>query len=147
MKAKLLILTAIIVTIFACNKDTYTTKPQLTFKSVNGKVFSGASSIIFSLEFTDAEGDISDSIWVQKVTKTKGCNNFSDRVKIPAFTATPNLKGIFEVGYTTGFIPGSIYTVVPRCGKNDTCYFRFWASDKAKNKSDTVVSSDIIILN
>ena len=71
MKAKILILTAIIVTIFACNKDTYTTKPQLTFKSVNGKVFTGAAAIIFSLEFTDAEGDISDSIWVQKVTKTK----------------------------------------------------------------------------
>jgi len=51
------------------------------------------------------------------------------------------------VGYNTGFIPGSIYTVIPKCGKSDTCYFRFWASDKAKNKSDTVVSSDIIIVN
>ena len=70
MKAKILILTAIIGIMFACNKDTYTTKPQLTFKSVNGKVFTGAAAIVFSLEFTDAEGDISDSIWVQKVTKT-----------------------------------------------------------------------------
>ena len=146
MKAKLLIFSAIILGITACKKDTYTTRPQLEFKSVNGKVFGNGSAIIFSIEFTDKEGDIQDSIWIQKVSKVNGCNSFGDRAKIPAFTATSNLKGVFEVGYSIGFVPGSNYTVIPTCVKNDTCFFRFWARDGAKNLSDTVVSPDIVIL-
>lgn len=145
MKAKLLIISTILLAVIACKKDTYTTKPQLTFKSVNGKSFGPNQAIIFSLEFTDKEGDIQDSIWVQKVTRVNGCNNFNDRVKIPSFTPTNNLKGIFEVGYSTGNISGSNYTVIPTCNKTDTCFFRFWVSDLAKNRSDTVVSTDIII--
>ncbi|NCT95559.1 MAG: hypothetical protein GXC72_14135 [Chitinophagaceae bacterium] len=146
MKAKLLIISAIIIGAWACKKDTYTTRPQLKFKSVNGKVFGNNQAIVFTIEFTDKEGDVQDSIWVQKVSRTNGCNNFSDRVKIPAFTATPNLKGDFELGYSIGIVPGGNYTVIPTCSKNDTCYFRFWARDKAKNVSDTIVSSDIVIL-
>lgn len=146
MKAKLLIFSAILLGIAACKKDTYTTSPLLKFKSVNGKTFGSNSAIIFSLEFTDKEGDVQDSIWVQKITRVNGCTSFSDRAKIPSFTATSNLKGVFEIGYSTGFVPGSNYTVIPSCSKNDTCYFRFWTRDKAKNMSDTVVSPDIIIV-
>ena len=145
MKAKLLIISTILLAVAACKKDTYTTKPKLTFKSVNGTSFGPNSAIIFSIEFTDKEGDIQDSIWVQKVTRVNGCSNFSDRVKIPSFTPVNNLKGTFEIGYSTGNIPNSIYTVIPTCNRTDTCFFRFWASDLAKNKSDTVVSPDIII--
>lgn len=146
MKAKLLIFSAILIGIISCKKDTYTTKPQITFKSVNGTSFGNGQAIIFSIEFTDKEGDIQDSIWVQKVTRVNGCNNFSDRVKIPTFTPTNNLKGTFEIGYSTSFIPGTNYTVIPTCSKNDTCFFRFWARDNAKNQSDTVVSPNIVIL-
>lgn len=146
MKAKLLIFSAIILGITACKKDAYTTRPQLTFKSVNGKTFGSNSAIIFSIEFTDKEGDLQDSIWVQKITRVNGCASFSDRAKIPNFTATSNLKGVFEIGYSTGFVPGSNYTVLPSCSKTDTCYFRFWTRDNAKNVSDTVVSPDIIIV-
>lgn len=146
MKAKLLIFSAIILGITACKKDTYTTRPQLTFKSVNGKTFGSNSAIIFSIEFTDKEGDLQDSIWVEKITRVNGCASFGDRAKIPNFTATSNLKGVFEIGYSTGFVPGSNYTVLPSCSKTDTCYFRFWTRDKAKNVSDTVVSPDIIIV-
>ena len=146
MRAKLLIFSAIILGITACKKDTYTTRPQLTFKSVNGKTFGSNSAIIFSIEFTDKEGDLQDSIWVQKITRVNGCASFGDRAKIPNFTATSNLKGVFEIGYSTGFVPGSNYTVLPSCSKTDTCYFRFWTRDKAKNVSDTVVSPDIIIV-
>lgn len=146
MKAKLLIFSAILLGITACKKDSFTTRPQLQFKSVNGKTFGSGSAIIFSLEFTDKEGDLQDSIWVQKVTRVNGCNNFSDRAKIPNFTATSNLKGVFEIGYSNGFVPGSNYTVIPSCSKIDTCYFRFWTRDNAKNASDTVVSPDIIIV-
>ncbi|SKA03030.1 hypothetical protein [Sediminibacterium ginsengisoli] len=146
MKTKVLILAAITLLILSCNKDTYNTRPKLTFKEVNGNVFGNAQAVIFTLEFTDKEGDVQDSLWVQKVSRTNGCNNFGDRIKIPAYTSTSNLKGIFEVGYSTSVIPNSNYTILPKCSKDDTCYFKFWVRDNGKNVSDTVVSPDIVIL-
>lgn len=149
MKTKVLILTAItLIATLSCNKDTYNTRPKLTFKSVNGNVFSNMQAIIFNIEFTDKEGDIQDSIWVQKITRIAGCNNFSDRMKIPSFIPTSNLKGIIEIGYSIGINPSSPYPILSQCsiGKNDTCYFKFWARDTQKNVSDTVVSPDIVIL-
>lgn len=148
MKTKTLILTAITLIALSCNKDTYNTRPKLTFKSVNGSSFSANQTIIFNIEFTDKEGDLQDSIWVQKVTRIAGCNNFSDRLKIPAFIPTPNLKGTLEIGYGIGLNSPGGYPILPQCpvGKNDTCYFKFWARDSQKNVSDTVTSPNIVIL-
>lgn len=148
MKTKLWLVLAITLAFSACSKDSYNTRPNLTFKSVNGNTFSNGSTLIFSIEFTDKEGDIQDSIWIQKFTRTNGCTNFSDRSKIPTFQATSNLKGIFEVGYSVGTSLNSSYPILPGCpgNKNDTCYFKFWARDLAKNVSDTVISPDIVIL-
>ncbi|GAC1531912.1 MAG: hypothetical protein NVS3B15_11710 [Sediminibacterium sp.] len=148
MKTKLLILAAIASVILSCNKDTYTTRPRLKFKSVNGTVFGNAQAIIFTIEFTDKEGDIQDRMFVQKISRTNGCasTNFTDSVKIPNFTPTPNLKGNFEIGYSTSIIPGTNYTPLSKCAKNDTFIFSFWARYNAKKIRDTVVSNDIVIL-
>jgi hypothetical protein len=114
---------------------------------VNNTAFGNGSEILFSLTFTDKEGDLQDSVWIQKITRTKGCTNFADRSKIPNFTATSNLKGILEIGYSVGTNLNSQYPILPGCpgNKNDTCYFKFWARDLGKNVSDTVISPDIII--
>jgi hypothetical protein len=103
--------------------------------------------MIFSITFTDKEGDLQDSIWIQKITKTNGCINFYDREKIPTFQATPNLKGVLEVGYSIGSNNNSYYPILPSCpgNKNDTCYFKFWARDLAQNVSDTITSPVVII--
>lgn len=148
MKTTLLISAAILFIALSCNKDTYTTRPKLTFKTVNSSSFSANQTILFNIEFTDKEGDLQDSIWIQKITRTAGCSNFSDRLKIPDFVATPNLKGTLEIGYAVGFNSQAGYPILPQCpiGKNDTCYFRFWVRDKQKNVSDTVVSPTIVIL-
>jgi hypothetical protein len=147
MRTKLGLVLAISLVFSACSKDSYNTKPNLTFTSVNNTAFSNGSEMIFKITFTDKEGDLQDSIWIQKITKTNGCINFSDRSKIPNFTATPNLKGVLEIGYSVGANLTSLYPILPACpgNKNDTCYFKFWARDLAKNVSDTVISPDIII--
>lgn len=148
MKTKLGLVLAISLVFSACSKDSYNTKPSLTFTSVNNTVFGNGNEMVFNLTFTDKEGDLQDSIWIQKITKTKGCINFSDRSKIPVFTPTANLKGILEIGYSVGTNSSSLYPILPGCpgNKNDTCYFKFWARDLGKNVSDTVVSPEIIIL-
>jgi hypothetical protein len=149
MKTKLLILFAIAVMFYACKKDTYTTKPQISIKSINSKELKQGELLIFSLSFTDAEGDIQDSIWVQKISRTCPTTSgaqFISKNRIPDFTPTSNLKGILEIGYAyNANIPG--YSSMSGCGtKNDTCYFKFWMQDKQKNKSDTITTENIVLL-
>ena len=58
MKSKLLIATITCACLTACTKDEFTTKPQLTFISVNQTEFVQGDLIEFNLEYTDKEGDI-----------------------------------------------------------------------------------------
>jgi hypothetical protein len=145
MKAKLLIIIATLTGLAACKKDSFNTTPQLTFQSVNGGVFGADQVIRFTLEFTDKEGDVQDSLWVQKISRSTVCRSFVEGFAIPSFTAVNNSKGKFEVSYSTTFISND-YAVLPNCSRNDTCFFRFWITDKAKNRSDTVNSPNIVIL-
>jgi hypothetical protein len=149
MKTKLLILLAIPVMFYACKKDTYTTKPQLSIRSINSTTLKQGDLLLFQLNFTDAEGDIQDTLWVQKISKicpgTPGAQ-FISKNKVPDFTPTSNLKGILEIGYAyNASIPG--YNAISGCGtKNDTCYFKFWLRDKAKHISDTLSTQEIVLL-
>jgi hypothetical protein len=150
MKTKILILLAIPVMFYACKKDTYTSKPQISIKSINSKQLSQGDLLLFQLDFTDAEGDIQDTLWVQKVTKTcpstPGVVQFISPYRVPEFTPVPSLKGILEIGFAyNSNVPG--YPTMGGCGtKNDTSFFRFWLKDKANNRSDTITSENIVLL-
>jgi hypothetical protein len=149
MKTKILILLAIPAMFYACKKDTYTTKPQISMKSISATTLSQGDLLTFNISFTDAEGDIQDTLWVQKISRTcpgtPGAQ-FISRNRVPNFTPTSNLKGILEINYAyNANIPG--YSTIVGCGtKNDTAYFKFWLQDKAKNVSDTLVSENIVLL-
>ncbi len=149
MKTKILILLAIPVMFYACKKDTYTSKPQLSVKSINSTVLKTGDLLYFQIQFTDAEGDISDTLWVQKISRTCPSTagvQFISKNKVPDFTPTSSLKGILEIGYGyNANIPG--YSTISGCGsKNDTAYFKFWLKDKAKNVSDTLTTDNIVLL-
>src|ERR1051326_8093839 len=102
MIAKILLTVLGIVFLTACNKDKYTTNPQLKYKEVNTKTLNRNQLLIFKLEVTDAEGDIQDTIWVQKTVKNCPNGNFTEKYKIPNFTGTKNLKGEIQVCYGYG---------------------------------------------
>lgn len=149
MKTKLLILLAIPAMFYGCKKDTYTSKPQISIKSISNKTLSQGDLLVFSIQFTDAEGDIQDTLWVQKISRTCPSTpgaQFISKNKVPDFTPTSNLKGTLEIGYAyNANISG--YSTVSGCGtKNDTAYFKFWLKDKAKNVSDTLISDNIVLL-
>ena len=63
MKTKILILLAIPFIFYACNKDTYTTKPQISMKSISSTLLKQGDILLFTIGFTDAEGDIQDTLW------------------------------------------------------------------------------------
>ncbi|NCI46090.1 hypothetical protein [Sediminibacterium soli] len=149
MKTKLLILLAIPFVFYACKKDTYTTKPQISVKQINKKVLTTGDILLFQIAFTDKEGDIQDTLWVQKVSRvcptTPGAQ-FLTRYRVPNFTPTKDLKGILEVGFAYNSSAGG-YSSIAGCGtRNDTCYFKFWLKDKANNRSDTISTENIVLL-
>jgi len=148
MKAKILILFVIAVITNSCNKSKYTDKPQLFFKSVNTTLLSPNQVLTFNIEFTDAQGDVQDTLWVQKVTKNCKKSDFVSGYRIPAFPQSKNLKGVFEVSLGYGFNLGYPSMQEPACNnQNDTCVFKFWAKDLAGNKSDTLSGPTIIIVH
>jgi hypothetical protein len=149
MKTKILIVFAIAAMFYGCSKDSYNTKPKISIRSISSTVLSPGGLLLFQIEFTDKEGDIQDTLYVQKFSKVcPGTPNvqFLSKNRVPDFTPTSDLKGILEIGYGYNVnIPG--YESMLSCaGKTDTTYFKFWLKDKANNISDTITSENIILL-
>lgn len=149
MRTKLLILLTITFFFSSCKKEEFNTKPTLTFGEVNTTQLRQGNLLIFTLNFTDKEGDIQDTLWVQKISRTCPTTpgvQFISRNKVPDFTGTPNLKGKLEITFVyNANVPGTP-SIVGCNNRNDTAFFRFWLKDKANNRSDTISSPDIILI-
>ncbi len=149
MRTKILILLAITAFFYTCKKDTFNTKPQISFNSVNATVLNQGDIITFQLDFTDKEGDIQDTLWVEKVSRTCAKEpgvQFVQSNIVPNFTPTSNLKGKLEISYQYNGNASGITKMTGCANKNDTSYFRFWLKDKAQNRSDTITSPDIVLV-
>ena len=149
MRTKILILLTFATFFYGCKKSSYTTRPQISFNSVNSTVLYQGNVVTFQLNFTDKEGDIQDTLWVEKISRT--CPNtpgvqFISNNKVPNFTATSNLDGKLEISFVyNANVPG-LSSIIGCSNRNDTSYFRFWLKDKANNRSDTIASPDIILV-
>ena len=142
------ILIALVSLIFlSCNKDTFSSTPKLTYKSVNTKTLQHNQRIKFNLSFTDLEGDVIDTMFVQKVSLNCPSSGFTDHYPIPAFPTSTKLKGDILISYANGLNNPPYTNIAFGCTKNDSCYFRFMMKDKANHKSDTVRSETIVIVN
>ncbi len=141
-----ILITLVSLIIFSCKKDTYSTTPQLTYKSVNTTHLFPNQVIKFNLTVTDAEGDIIDTMYVQKVSLNCPASNFSERVALPKFPTNKNIKTDILVSYSNGINNPGYTTIASRCTYDDSCYFRFMIKDKANHKSDTVRSETIVVV-
>lgn len=130
-----------------CKKNKFSTRPQLTYKSVSAKRVIKNQVVNFKFTFTDAEGDINLLYW-QKVGLNCIDTAFKDKLPIPVdLPQIKNQKGDLTVSFVNGDNSiNQLPTIVTTCPiASDTCFFRFVLTDQAKNKSDTV-NSDIIVL-
>jgi hypothetical protein len=138
------------VLVLGCEKGSFTTKPQLKFKSMNSNRISGNQVLVIKLELTDKEGDFTTLLGYKKTVA--GCPT-SDRLdstffKIPEdFINTKGSRG--EVDITLDqFSRGSVSCFLPGGGvRPDTSVYGFWTRDKAGNLSDTVYTEPVIIFN
>ena len=142
------IVIGIIALVFiGCSKESFTTAPQLKYKSVNTTELFPDRLIQFNLSFTDKEGDLEDSMFIEKVGSKCVASNLKLRYLFPKATGAATTSGDLLITLANGInVPGyENLSIAPRCDYNDTCYFRFILRDKAQNKSDTVQSETIII--
>jgi hypothetical protein len=139
-----LLIVAISFLAVSCNKDKFTTKPQLKFKSINREDVSKDDVLQIKLSFTDKEGDV-DSIYVEQFSINCPKTKFHEMKPIPPFSATSNTDAEFLITYGYRVNPA---LVEPQCEDvpADSCYFKFAIRDKAGNKSDTV-QTDLFILH
>jgi hypothetical protein len=152
MKIKLPAIVLIILCLATCTKDSYNTTPTLKFESVNATEFPQQAVVKFNLTCTDKEGDVVDTIWVQRISKVAACSTLVsgiDSFPIPDFHPTKNVRADFQFSYTYAgaFAPNlQACTIGNSESTTDTSYFRFWMHDKAQHISDTVQSPDLVFL-
>lgn len=128
-----------------CTKDKFESTPSLKFKSVSSTRVPAGSLVKFYLTFTDAEGDISGSIYVEKIEPNCPNSNFTDFDSIPSYPTSKNQKGEIVVTYGNNSDDPSFQNISPKCSQNDTAIFRFAIKDKANHISDTVSSPPVIL--
>ena len=149
MKLQFLIATiAACVLLAGCTKDKYATKPKLELSSINGSEFTTGSVLSFKFTVTDKEGDINDTMWVQKVSFvcTETNSGWPGAYKVPDFATTKNLKVDLDVNYCYNCGQDYPPTISGCTQRDDSCYFKFWLKDRAGNVSDTITTSTIKLL-
>jgi hypothetical protein len=147
MKMKLHTLIGILaaIVLVACDKDSFTSRPQLKLKSVSTDFVPLNAPLQFTFEFTDKEGDLGDAVGIQKISSTCDDASFIDTLKFtfPDIPRMKNTEGTLEVNLT------NINLLPIRCFGGDTvetAIFRFWIKDLAGNVSDTVEAGPITIM-
>ena len=136
------------VSILACNKDKFETKPTLKYKSSNTDVVPLSGNLQVILEFTDKEGDL-DSVFVirQRLNKKNPVPQKLLPFLLPEFGK--ETKGEILLNLNQSNSLSLQLTPIPIPGQNkfepDTLRLKFVAKDKGNNKSDTI-SRDFIVL-
>lgn len=138
---------AITVLLFtACNKDKFTTAPQISFKSYNpdqGSNYSNNSNEpVMVLEITDAEGDLgfiagkdTAKIYIKNLLTNK-----QDSMIFPDLSAAgkSNFKAEIQLGLLN--VMGGRNLPVNQRPYVDTLFFEVYVTDFAKNKSNVLVT-------
>jgi hypothetical protein len=153
MKKGLLIVFSVVLTAVACNKDNFGTTPTLKIKSINGNLIPPGqnSALVVEFEFTDKEGDVSDTLYVKKIRinqKKVATIRDSFTLRVPDFPQ--NSKGDIKV--TLDYNNYLISAINPPTSGNppvadpDTLMIQFALKDRGNHISDTVQTGPIVVI-
>ena len=151
MKFTLIVLTAFVVVMIACNKDKFLTKPTIKIKSLNTEFIPLNGSLIITLECTDKEGDVQDSVIIIKRRLNKRVvTTLRDtlRYRFPVFPNSPRTEVIATLDYQTilsAQSPPNIPGTSPPQKELDTLILKLAVRDKAGHTSDTITTNRIIV--
>jgi hypothetical protein len=136
--------------IVSCDKDKFETVPQVRIKSTTGREIPASGALKVTLEVTDKQGDVDDSLYIfRERLNQRGVSRRLLPYKIPEFPDKPSVEVEIVLDYATELtlalsainVPGS----VPPKRETDTLRLKFIVKDKAGNWSDTAVLNDIYV--
>lgn len=142
MKKSLFAAGAIALILLACNKDKFTTQPQVKIKSITPSVVVNGNIINLKGSYTDQEGDI-DTIFVVYKWYANNTASFTDtlerfafsRLGVPNNTREAELELLYE--YNT---QNTGYRIISGVNKDTTATLGLIMKDKSGNRSDYVES-------
>lgn len=140
-----------LVTLVSCNKDKLATKPSLKLKSFGPALVSNGGSLKIDLEFADLEGDISDTIYVEKIRINKQSTPTVRNILELAIPAVPNpTRGniILTLGFQVHLVSAinpPVISLNPLVVENDSLILKMSLRDQAGNYSDTLTSPLIVV--
>ncbi len=152
MKFRMIIAAVLVFTFIACNKDKFQTKPTISIKSINTEIVPLNGTFIITLECTDKEGDVEDSlILIKRRLNKRMVTTVRDtlRFKIPTFPANSRTEIQAVLDYQnilSALNPPNIPGSNPLQRELDTLVLRMAVRDKAGNTSDTVESRQIFVI-
>jgi hypothetical protein len=147
---KLFALCLTLAVLASCDKDKFETKPQVRVLSTSGKNIPSSADLRVTLEVTDKEGDVDDSLYiVRERLNRKGFSRVVLPYKLPQYPAGKS-RVEFEtiLTYATELTFGMSPVDIPGTGnKNeiDTLRLKFVVKDRAGNKSDTAILDDVYV--
>jgi len=152
MKTSVTLAAIIILAMLACSKDKFQTVPSLRVKSVSTEVVPLNGSLRVTLEFTDKEGDVHDTIWVKKKRINRRITaTLRDSLLYKIPTYPDKTKGEFEItldyqSILSAINPPNIPGSNPPRKEPDTLLVKFAVRDKAGHISDSVSIGQIVVL-
>ncbi len=145
MKQILFILSIVLIVAVACNKDKFTTTPQVSIKSISPSIVNNGNIISMEGKYTDQEGDL-DSVfivykWYNGATVVK-----KDTFRYPFsdLNLPPNTKEgeiLIDFQYNTAIPNG--YVPLPGVSRDTTATFGLILLDVEKNRSNYAESKSI----
>lgn len=142
-----LLITLIIITI-SCNKDKFTTVPQLDINSISpGTVFSG-NNLSMKGEYRDQEGDVDSALIVYKwYNGTTAVKNDTFRYSLEALNLPAKTRQAdFSVDFQYNTLNPGFLTLPGVSVRDTTATLGMILIDKAKNRSDYAESDPIRLI-
>ena len=146
MKYSLFVLIVLVVIATACNKDKFTTEPQVEVKSITPETVFNGNIINLKAKYTDDEGDLDSAYVVYKwyngatVVKADTFRYPYSILNLPSDLRRADIEVTFE--YNTNNNPD----LVPLPGvsvRDTTATFRLILIDKARHRSNYSESQPI----
>ncbi|HET6996204.1 MAG TPA: hypothetical protein VFI06_14525 [Chitinophagaceae bacterium] len=135
----------------SCGKDSFTTTPQLKYKSVNRTTIADNQVLVVKFRLTDKEGDFSPLLGMRRIVPGCPASEIYDSASfsIPdEFIKTKLTEGEVVISIlknkrgNNGCSGTGAGTTRP-----DTAVFAFWTRDRAGHTSDTARTEPIIVIN
>ena len=142
-----LLITILALTFLSCNKDKYTTAPQIVFKSfkpAEGSNYStNANQPVMILEITDAEGDLGNisATEISKVYIKNMLTSKEDSLDFPDLRTVSQSKFRANIEIGLRSVMGGRNLPSSQRPYQDNLQFEVYVKDFAKNKSNVILTN------